>query len=553
MPTKINKHFFHEFYSNAYNNSIRDVNKLWTRNPLHVTKSYFGGNDPFLNGAYSKPQVFQTEEEAVEYYKKTLYGKIRFNYMKSKGIKFCKNYFVVSEVEFDKYKNYFNRMIKGAKMTSEVEIVSEGTACSYCSESKSTSRPVRDKEKNAKSDTITLNNPYGSSYYSVSVGADDIGYMNGKNIGSGYSEDKGNKASSLSFYGKDTGGDFVGVGAGVTWYKPQKYKQKLRFKTDFDSTKIFDIPELEKRIGANSLIYYTYPSILEDKIKEELRYLGGSLYFKDNWKFNKKVFRDIFISDYKKFNNNSTLLNDPVLLFLDEYTNKYFLSYYNTFVGSTMFEEILNSTYFNKQKQFTKTFTKFGESILSMENNNSVVNNASSEGFNLNLSDIIYIKSKKIYLCFVDMNYRVSFGGSIVYPNTECPNKDNKYQYLGDMGAGFEFTTNDYDQIEFDKPIYGDTFLYRYQESSCSELKIAKCKIDNFNLTIGNKTFQIECLKSEPNEFTVNNSQCKDLSKKDQLFNTKTTVNIIKKPTISIIEWQKSDFDKANTFPPKVE
>jgi len=544
MPTKINKHFFHEFYSSNYDSPL-STNKFWNRNPIHITRSIFGAKDPFIED--SKIQVFDSEEKAVEWYKKSKYDKETFNKIESKG-KFCKNYFVIPEIEFIKYKNYFNQMIKGVQINSEVEISEEGTACVSCSEYKTNGKPVENIGET--SETLTFNNPYGSSYYSVNGGADDIGYMNGEQItegelGGGFNIDEGNQASSLSFYAKDTVGVNVGVSATVTWYKPIDYKQKFKYTSEINTTKIFDIDNLQKRIGAHTLNYYTLSNLIDDENNEELQFKGSKI-FENNWKFNEKNFKALF-QNKKKFNENSTLINDPVLLFLSsEYDSKYSLSttYYNNFQSS---DELSDKEKFNKQKSFTKEFSNLGKMNFLLENDNSIYSFC-SELFNFEISDIIYLKSKKIYLCFVEINHEVRFNGKIMHPNEQCP--DGKYMTIGSTNLSnsfYIFSTNDAIQNE-------DYYGYPYSNSDCDTdtSKKYEFEIDKFNLIIGDKNYTIESQKIKQTSFSWDNSNCTDLPKINQLNKSKTSFNISKKPSILIIDWKKEDFDKNNIFPPKI-
>lgn len=122
----IQSHVFHGIYSNNgyYPDSYNDQKYFYADTPLHVNRAINGAIDPLSSSTTIKK--FETEKEAVDWYKKQKYGTTSYNNIKNKG-EFCNNYFKISKNEFHKFRQYFNGMIKSVNIKSNVSISYNGT------------------------------------------------------------------------------------------------------------------------------------------------------------------------------------------------------------------------------------------------------------------------------------------------------------------------------------------------------------------------------------------------------------------------------------------
>ena len=587
--SKIKPHVFHEFFS-RYDRDL-ELTKRWNRNPSHSIRSFFGAKDPYNQDPNIKITEFATEEEALIWYKKNQMSEVEFNKIKSEP--FCKNYFIIPEADFSKYRGAFNQMIKSIKIQSEFEVNGEGNFLVSCPTSASTGRQVEPGEEGAISDTITVNNPYGSSYYQGTLGADDEGYLDGVQVteeaGTTYQINLSkNKKSSLSAYGKDTAGVNVGVSLDIRWYKEDEYKTKLSITNNFDSSKIFEIKELEERVSANNFSYSTYKvntatNIDESSVDYEGLKIKNTDIFEKNWSFNKENFRQLFLN--QKFNFDSTSKNDPIFLpynvtyFIDKYINLNFNNYYDFFNDGCDKDSETN---------FTKNYDKLGEYKIDIQNTNAYFNKINQLS-SFSLSNIIYIRSKKIYLCFIDFNHSITCNSTPVSYNTEC-GIDCIDPNLSSVNINsFLHTVSTNDSI---KPSYQNF----YHENICDKpLQKFEFEIKTLVLKILDKTFKVEYQSLKQKDFKIDYRQCNadcppdepleppppppdgsgeipvftpvDLLPLDepqseepnycnnpvQFLYSKMNIKTTKNYLIEIVPWIKEDFDKNLVFPPKIQ
>lgn len=622
--TKINQHTFHGIYSN-YGYAPGDINasyqKLWADYPIHCHRAILGAvpiSNVSANG--QQPKEFQTEKEAFEWYKKNKYTEY-----KTADLKFpedsCKNYFTFPEADFFKYRNLFNGMVKGIKVNSDVDIDIEGTVyalgCPICK------KDFRDEgaEPGDIAGPIVFQSPNGKpSYFTADVLADDEGYLNGVKItDSNFNEPQ----TTLSFTAVDTVGGNVRIQATVRWYEEVQYKQKIKFTTNLDSTKIFEISELQKRLPATFVDYRTSIDLNEEKYNEELLY-GNEKLFENEWKFNQAVFKSIFQGN--KFNKNATFLNDPVLstcaddgnngggsssgaltslqkisqVFDFEFkenlnilnkleapifsslsvplNDEFIICSLSTSNEFNSANTPINEDTINKQKEIEKKFEKFGSTNYKITNDNSIVTSAINS-LDFSINHVFYIKSQKIYLCFIEMNSAFSVSGSAVKTDEECDNNDCEdqtpdnpeslgvfsfldFKDLISKPSNF-FNTLNVSVFESTNPVTFDYFLTTsdtiknnlqiFRTSECDEeskeLELEKIKCD---LKIADKTFTFEVFKLKESEFVYDNKNCEDLNSVRKFFRKKVSFNLIKKPTFEVINWKKEDFSKNNIFPPKM-
>jgi len=590
---KINKHFFHGFYSNfGYKPSSSNFThqRRFADYPIHVNRAIAGEKESRNSEA---PKEFSSQEEVIKWYKKNKYGDSNFEKLNFPE-DFCKNYFIISENDFYKYRQLFHGMIKGVKINSEIDINLEGN--DYIAECPICKKDYRDGEA-SPGDTagpITFTSPNGApSYYSVVGEADDIGFLNGSRITEGDSATsfflEGGPQSSLSFTAQDTQGGNVRIEATVTWYKEIDFKQTIKYKKEFISPKIFEISELEKRLPATNIDYRTSINIEEDVDKEELVSEFNKKVFKDNWVFDSDQFNSIFQFQANKFNSNATYINDPVIIrpgtspLLSTKNNNKFTSF------GTPSTEIVN-----KQKKFEKKFNKFGELILNIENDNSIVS-TTEENLNFSIGGVFYIKSEKIYMCFIELENRITFDGTVTGEREECGdlecedlspdtdpddteptpyslalnslvstninnilNIDNLTEFLSFSPASVDIIglnqTNLID-VEYilstDDTIRMEPFL-EVKSSDCQEdSKKIEFNFSKAKIKFLDKTFEFQINKLKDEEFTFDNNSCQGLTPAFKK-NIKRKIRFdLKKIECEILEWKDQDFQVQNVFPPK--
>jgi hypothetical protein len=238
----------------------------------------------------------------------------------------------------------------------------------------------------------------------------------------------------------------------------------------------------------------------------------------------------------------------------------------------------INEDTVNKQKEIEKKFEKFGSTNYKITNDNSIVTSAINS-LDFSINHVFYIKSKKIYLCFIEMNNVFSVSGTAVKTGEECGDGDCEDQSPEDPGSMSIFNFLDFQNIlsnslvdfntlnvsvfESTNPVTFDYFLTTsdtiknnlqiFRTSECDEdskeLELEKIKCD---LKIADKTFTFEVFKLKKNEFIYDNKDCEDLVSVQKLIRKKVSFNLTKKPTFEIINWKKEDFSKNNSFPPKM-
>jgi hypothetical protein len=561
MAAKINKHVFHGVYSNfGYRPNFTHEQRLASF-PIHFFRASFGELE---NGVVKE---FQTEEEVLKWYKKNKLGQSQYNELKFPD-DFCKNYFVIPESELYKYKNLFHGMIKGLKVSSDIEISSEGTAFSAsCPETKSESGddgfPEEGEECSPSTATVSFQSPNGEpSYFTLEGGADDIGFLNGTQISDGtlgdasgaagpFNQEKipKTKETTLTVEGKNNPyycGPY-GINATVTWYTQISYKQKINFSINFDSTKIFDFPELQKRLPADNLEYITNVDLEEDKNKEELVSIFNKKVFKDEWQFDLNEFKSIFKNDPSSFNYNATFINDPVLIQEESSFNILNLRELDITLSHIFNGNSLSSESVNKQKNFQKKFNKFGSIDYKIENENSIISSSDSY-LDFYISNLFYIKNQKKYLLFIEIDSKTPLNGNVVDKEKDCGGTSTEnYDSLSStnpLNIDYILTTND--------SINNNPLKYKISECSDEEkeleFKKTKCKIK-----LSNKTFEIESFQLKDNQFIFDNNDCEDLNPHFRnLIKNTLTFKVIKTPIFEILEWKDTDFDKNNIFPPKL-
>jgi hypothetical protein len=185
-----------------------------------------------------------------------------------------------------------------------------------------------------------------------------------------------------------------------------------KFTVDADiqvkSDQIFEITELEDRIPSYSLIRKLNDpepqNSSEKKERGDRLFFNNKELFEKEWKFKSSEFKSIFRGNKPQFALATTRANDPIIAPL--YTDKKYINIdiYNApkFADEDSFktENEIKSEKLGK----IRMKSSFERTTFPSESKNADHNAASKYTLEFSLQHLVYIKSKKEYLCFVDLN-----------------------------------------------------------------------------------------------------------------------------------------------------
>jgi hypothetical protein len=346
---------------------------------------------------------------------------------------------------------------------------------------------------------------------------------------------------------------------------PEEEKSKIKCSSnwnfkflvdiDIDTKKIFEIPELQTRIGAIK-IYRNFTPSYDDNSKtvDELYDQVGRLY-KENWKLDSEWNSEF--KSKKEFPDNSTRINDPVIL---SGGGGGYGGYGggagdgNAYLGVNVAlgdikgnnpEEIINN-----QKQ-AKESNNFGKIKVQVNSKNAYFTSAGVR-FYVGISTICYIRSQKKFMCFVEVSSETGDGGNI-YIDGDTPEDWRQLFPIDDTRIDPLTIFSTYDLYKKEKR---DETYFTCPNGDKTGLKLKK---DKLSIKIDGQTAEIEVYTPEKTEFKykswktgVSKTGCenKDLEKNCSTDDYTKKWNITK-PTIEFTSW-KDDFSKDNVFPPKV-
>ena len=533
--TTINKHTFHGIYSNFGYKPNLDLNKLWADTPIHTERAFFVANDP-EDPEGKKPLEFQNEESALKWYKKSKYSEsfVELNFPED----FCKNYFTFPEEDFYKYKDYFHGINEFASIKFNYKVAYEGSYQSLkdceCSSSSSSSEPpvslglsmqdILDVFSKIINEPITILNEEENCCYCPPC----------------YLEDE----SEIQDY--NCQGNFnLNVEASI----------------DYDSSKIFEISEFEKRFAAQNLTRSFEPSYDEgaEETHDKLQSAENTSLYKDNWVIDSD-WKKPFLDAKSKFSNNATYINDPVILYNKcESTNG---SYNGSFgCSSSKVSHTIslnpsaltpkNSVKENLETQKEKKESQnFGNYSLEINAENSLLNSFLLS-FNIFLGSIIYLKSEKKYMCFINLNILVNESASFYINRSKS--KDDQYENIAnqnDFKLQALFTTDDSYKIQEEK----------YETCPDGSKTGIKFKKEDIQIKLGANTVTIQVHTPENKEFSYSKDKNEvSITSCDSydIFPNCDKLNFTKKwefspPTIKLTPWEKIDFDPKNIYPQKI-
>lgn len=329
------------------------------------------------------------------------------------------------------------------------------------------------------------------------------------------------------------------------------FNAKFSVDIDIDTKKIFEIPELQTRIGAVKLFRTFRPSFEEDSKTEDELFDNGVRLYKENWRLDPEWNSDF--KSKKEFPDNSTRINDPVIL------SGGGGGYGSVGDGSSFFginislgnnkgdnpEEIINN------QQQTKQTDKFGNIKIQVNSKNSYFTSAGIR-FYIGISTICYIRSQKKFMCFVEISSETN-DNKVHFIDGQNPEDWQQLFPIEDSNISPLTIFSTYDLDKKDKK---DETHYTCPNGDETGLKLKK---DKLNIKIDNQTAEIEVYTPEKTEFKykswktgISKTGCenKDLEKNCST-DEYTKKWVFSKPTIEFSSW-KDDFSKDNVFPPKV-
>ena len=551
MSIKINKHVFHGIYSNfGYRPSFSSFDKLWADYPIHTKRAVLGAKD--LNSSNNKLIEFENEEAAFKWYKTTLYGKAEFEKLNFPD-DFCKNYFTIPDTEFLKYKDYFHGMIKSIYFKWNYSIDYNGSHeklndCPCPSSSSSSS----------SSSSEDSSSPTSAAQFNTELMLNILKILEDGNI----SDLKEFSDYSVMFQNVEDEDCCYCPPCELPDEEKSKFKcssdWNANFSVDIDlnTNKIFEIPEIETRLGAINFSRSFKPSFADESQTLDQLTANFIQLFKNNWELNPDW--NITFKSKKEFPDNSTRINDPVILFNENGQQDYYgnsnASSNNLYIS---FDVSLGDNKGNNTKeiidnqQVAKESTNFGEIKVKVDSKNAYFITARIV-FSIRISSVCYIKSQKKFMCFTEIDSSTN-NELNAYIEGDSPEEYVQLFPIYDTNISplTIFSTNDLNKVE-----QRDETHYTCTDGGTTGLKLKKEKI---NIKIDEQPIEIEVYTPEKTEFKYASSKTK-LSKTgcedfdlDKNCNTDqyTKKWNFTKPTIEISSW-KEDFSENNIFPPKV-
>jgi uncharacterized protein (DUF1330 family) len=450
---KIKPHVFHGIYSNNGYYPTEILEYFYADRPLHKNRAIFGGKDPFTPWSSRSNKIieFKTKQQALEWYKKTKYINRESTYRKIENEgSFCNNYFIISEKDFPKYRQYFNGMIKSVKMDFNVNVVTDGNY-HYTH--------VKDK---CDSDSKSL-----SWFHNVNL------YVSSD--------------SSLSFSNTDFQGRY-----------PGNILEDRRFKVN------------------------------EYAIQNDTEY---SIY-KNNWIFDRSSFKNLFFPYY--FPYNSTRINDPIIpKFVDPelFSHSIDMGGHTYEFGTSVDQESSN----------------LGTYSVKIDQSETVKSDDAGLKILLTGKNIIYIRSLKIYLCFIELD--IKFNNNYYAATEEDGSSPVSPAGLGGPAAPKLYSTDDEVSIQ-DKPTqtYGaDQDYFPVEKKS-------------IQINIFNQRVQIEVWEMSQKRFTWSENKGSittpwgSFNYENECYTASFTDQFtFQQPFIQINGWDQTDFDKNLIYPPKIQ
>lgn len=624
----ISRHTFHGIFSNSY-----DALTYYTSSPdgrLKATeavrgeKIIFGGKlEPYADET-STLKEFASEGEAVAWFKKIYLGKEQYNKIADKAL--AKNYFKIPASEFHKCSAHFNGMTKGLKFNIDPKISYDGQAELKPNLSLVFGCAIKDG-CHSRVGYIEVKSPSGEIWYSGCNSVIGVPATPGVTVSIEYDKNKcgaGHQCNRAIFcvmvqYGKkkvnlgkanlNNGSDGGNRGpftftisedvlAKLGIQRLVKFKSEISSSIAFDSSKIFDISELESRIGANKFLYSKASAMRVEENENDLESLtiNGRDVFQEKWSFDKTVFDDLF---HSKFNWDTSYLNDPILLPFNSYYSISDPQKLRPDITSVVSMSITPSddalNVFNSQKNLTKRSERFGAQSMTLSNNN-VLTNTLSTSFSIKLIDVLYVKSLDMYLCFVDFFYRLGVDSSVarLMDDTEdfekCEPSDEgdtsstsslSLSSLFDILDGPDGTVGlraldaslneavSEKTVDVVLPLYsifpGDLELttddqyvlgadHEFPTSECSDNTKIEFEPQKIKIKFDSFEAEFECHRIKQMTQRYDNAACEPTPDGvGQQTKGSRTYALSQTPIIEIIGWKDSDFSESNIFPPKID
>lgn len=558
----INNHFFHDLYSDGYGRA-KPPGLLWT-NPIHIVGANFG----YYDEDSRKFVEFKNEQDAFRWYKKrTINNPENFEKLAFPS-DFCKNYFLIAAKDFSKFRNYFHGMVKSVNVEYSVEIEEEGNMQKLndcgCPQpppaSSSSSSPIIElgcchKEDHPNFGAIGCYLEESPANSLISVTLEPFSKIEGPDL-SEINNVLNIDTFNLQINSEDENCcycppcDLEGEEKDNYNCGPYTWKSNISLNFKCDTKEIFTIGELENRFGATNLHRSFSPSFDDSsRTQDGLLYMESSL-FKDNWVLDENRFNFFkFMVNEKLFPNNSTRINDPIIINSAYYTFTPFEANFQSSCGirppAIIFppkpiREKLDSQIDNEERT-----ENFGEISVKIKNENYLTNGLNSR-FEIFPSNFCYIKSEKKFMCFIEVQWSTNDFGTAYFNQFKNDPDDLKQIPLTARAS------NSLQLITTTDNIYQDI------EDECRK-DFLKLKKDSITIKIDDLSVDIEVfmplnvdtsIVQTKDEIIIDNCDPIPLEFNCDSLEIKKKWSF-QKPVIEFESW-KNSFSNDNVFPKKV-
>jgi hypothetical protein len=623
MDNKLNYHFFHELYSRdpRVGNFNTDPQVLGSRyyNRIPLMKPAIIGVQKNL-GTSGEISKLENIEEVLKHEKNLSPEDLQL----IGNSNLCKNYFLVPKSQFHLYQSFFNDMIKSVSIDFTIENSYDGyeteiSDCKCPTESSSSSSEEKGYYNldNATASTVTLlelleNINIKNEINSASLASETKILSEEQD-----EEDKCCYCPPCDV--KEPGPDDPPDPDRLTPTNYQcfhSFNGKIKSEIKYDEEKIYDILELETRIGGGTNDVFRNWSFTRDENNiaqppegSEIDTLGltpiganfGQI-FTAKWKFNQD-WKNNFFTNLNKINFpiNSTFFNDPIvsatLRGRPFWTFGVGLAAATIRIRSIISENNLNFAFgpgeetvrknikqaFQKQEaNSSKNTSNFGYMAITVpKTKNMLLGNRIEISFSL--GKIYYIENTETFVCFVNLKIK-STDDILIY---KTQRKDRPDEYSNDVRPWIEpfingyfqrekilYSTDESDKLLELKPL--DNYpIFITDPSICD----SRPKFNKKNITLKidenlSTQFELHSLKSldtpesffvrytkDPAKNNISTNICNNNINFDAIpmlldcreFNFKCTHTVNQPPLIKIKTWTQDNFSTSNVFPPKVE
>lgn len=365
----------------------------------------------------------------------------------------------------------------------------------------------------------------------------------------------------------------------------RKHSKKIEGKLKIDSFKILEESQLQNRISPAFIIYEVSEAPIEPSSssssgsrkteRNELLYIASpDPVFKDNWVFEQEVFKDLFriggsssssSVNNKKFPNNTTLINDPVLVSLNQEKFGYPGKLANLFVTIASNEKNKDPNPYLSSNREVKS-TKIGDLSLKINQENCGVPITDNVTYRLwiTLNKAVFLPSKKEYIFFIDLTSEIVMPSHSItweagdYLNAEIQHKDGKKFYESFRPKFVIDGGTEASELLHGGPVLSTSRQDLEAITGAGEKANGKIKKINIKtllkLDSGEQELSFECLRFEKQKIkaSYNRSSSSSSDARVCLDGDVTASWNLDDLKIRFNSWLEEDFSEEATFPPAV-